>query len=134
MTINKCERKEIILYIVFGVLTVVINMVSYAILYDLLRISNVSSTCLSWGIAVCFAFCTNKGYVFHSQQTSKSMFVREIILFILCRFFTCLLDILIMVITVDYLLLKALPCKFISNIIVTIINYVVSKFYIFKSK
>lgn len=59
-------------------------------------------------------------------------YLNQFVLFFLCRAFTGVLDIIIMVLAVDYLQLNSLLWKFISNIIITIINYALSKFFIFK--
>ena len=63
-------HKQIILYLIFGVCTTVINTVCYWLLYDMLSWSNLLSTVIAWLAAVIFAFVTNKRYVFESKNTS----------------------------------------------------------------
>ena len=58
------KYKDIIMYLIFGVLTTLINIISYFITYELLNIPNVPSTIIAWILSVIFAFITNKLFVF----------------------------------------------------------------------
>lgn len=127
------KNKQIILYIFFGVCTTVINGVCYEVLYKCANVSNMTSTLIAWFIAVSFAFITNKEYVFDAERRCFKRRLNQFVLFFLCRVFTGILDVIIMVLAVDFLKLNSLLWKFISNIIITIINYVLSKFFIFKN-
>lgn len=118
-----------ILYLIFGGLTTLINVVIYFICYDISGLSNVLSNIIAWIIAVIFAFITNKIYVFESK--SKSIFY-ELTTFLACRLGTGLLDLGIMYFTVDILKWNGLLMKIISNIIVIVLNFVFSKLIIFK--
>ena len=125
--------KQIILYLFFGVCTTAINTVCYWLLYDVLSVGNIISTVVAWLAAVIFAFITNKFCVFESKKTSVSDQLREVTSFFGCRILTGILDVVIMAVSVDMLHGNGLLWKLISNIIVTIINYIASKFLIFKS-
>ena len=127
-------NKQLILYLFFGVCTTVINTTCYGILYELLLVNNVLSTILAWLAAVIFAFVTNKVFVFESKRNNATEKLSEITSFFGCRILTGILDVVIMAVAVDYLKWNSLLWKLISNIIVTIINYIASKFFIFKDK
>ena len=127
-------NKQLILYLFFGVCTTVINTICYGILYELLLVNNVLSTILAWLAAVIFAFVTNKVFVFESNRNNATEKLSEITSFFGCRILTGILDVVIMAVAVDYLRWNGLLWKLISNIIVTIINYIASKFFIFKDK
>ena len=127
-------NKQLILYLFFGVCTTAINTICYGILYELLLVNNVLSTILAWLAAVIFAFVTNKVFVFESKRNNATEKLREITSFFGCRILTGILDVVIMAVAVDYLKWNSLLWKLISNIIVTIINYIASKFFIFKDK
>jgi len=118
-----------ILYIFFGGLTTLINIMIYFISYNLIKIGNVPSTIIAWIISVIFAFVTNKLYVFESHSKSISY---ELSAFFACRLGTGLLDVAIMYISVDILTLNALIMKIISNLLVIILNYIFSKIIIFR--
>lgn len=125
-------NKQPLLYLFFGVCTTAINMACYWLLYDVLVVHNVASTILAWLAAVFFAFFTNKIFVFESNRTSTRRTINEITAFFGCRVLTGLLDVAIMTAMVDMLNRDGLLWKLISNIVVTIINYIASKFFIFK--
>lgn len=126
------KYKAILLYLVFGILTTILNMVSYYYFYFQLRFNNILSTASAWFIAVLFAFVTNKYFVFESRHNSLNRSLYEGLLFFLCRLMSGIIDVSIMLIAVDHMGLNSMVWKFISNIVVTIINYVASKLYIFK--
>lgn len=125
---------SVILYGVFGVLTTLVNIASYYLLYDILHIPNVASTSVAWLFAVLFAFVVNKRYVFNSISWNRAVVLREARDFFACRVLTGLLDVAIMYVAVDLLSLNPLAWKFFSNLLVIILNYIASKFIIFKTK
>lgn len=125
-------NKQMVLYLFFGVCTTVINIICYGIWNEILSLNNITSTILAWLVAVFFAFVTNKVYVFESQRTKTSERLSEMASFFFCRIITGVLDVVIMAITVDILKWNSLIWKLISNIIVTVVNYIASKFLIFK--
>ena len=126
-------NKQLLLYLFFGVCTTAINTACYGVLYRFLCMSNVFSTILAWLAAVVFAFITNKVYVFGSKRTKVSERLNELISFFGCRIMTGILDVAIMTVAVDLMDWNSLSWKIISNIIVTVINYIASKYMIFKA-
>ena len=126
------KNKQLLLYLFFGICTTAINTICYWLLYDVLTLNNIVSTILAWLAAVVFAFVTNKRFVFESKRTNTTERINEVISFFGCRLLTGILDVAIMAITVDMLQWNGLLWKLFSNIIVTIINYVASKYLIFK--
>lgn len=125
------QYKMPILYIFFGGLTTLVNIITYFICYHILTLSNVFSTIIAWILSVIFAFITNKFYVFESK---KNNVLYEISTFFGCRFGTGILDTGVMYLTVDILKWNALLMKIISNVIVIVLNYILSKVIIFKKK
>ncbi len=129
---------EIINYLIFGVLTTLVTIITYAIFTNTflssksaldIQIANV----LSWIIAVTFAYLTNRKYVFKSKaQGSKR--IKEIINFFLARISSLLVEMLFMYITVTLLSYNDFICKIIAQAIVIIFNYICSKLIIFKKE
>ena len=129
---------EIINQLIFGVLTTVVTIITYAIFTNTflssksaldIQIANV----LSWIIAVTFAYLTNRKYVFKSKaQGSKR--IKEIINFFLARISSLLVEMLLMYVTVTVLSYNDFICKIIAQAIVIIFNYVCSKLIIFKKE
>ena len=79
-----------------------------------------------------FAFITNKLWVFESKSFDFKLFMKELGSFTVCRLATGALDLGIMFVGVDLLKGPAMILKVISNIIVIILNYVMSKVFVFK--
>ena len=128
------KYKFIILYGLFGVLTTVINIAVYGIFYSVLDVSNVISNIIAWVISVLFAFITNKLWVFESKSFDIKLFMKELGSFTLCRVTTGVLDLGIMFVGVDLLKGPAMILKVVSNVIVIILNYIMSKLFVFKKK
>ena len=127
------KYRQIFWYLFFGVCTMILNTVCYTVLYELLEVPNVPSTVIAWLAAVIVAFVTNKLVVFESRERAgKGLF--ELVSFFGCRVATGLLDVGIMWIAVDLLAGNSVLWKLVSNVIITVLNYIVSKFFIFKSK
>ena len=122
------------MYLIFGGLTTVVNIVAYFILGRLLNIETVISTIAAQIISILFAYITNKIFVFESKTSGKKELLREMISFFACRALSAVMDVVIMYITVDLLHFNDIVMKIISNIIVIILNYVFSKIIIFKKK
>ena len=126
------KYKEQILYLIFGGLTTLINYASYFVFSRVFGLSVVISTILAWIMAVIFAYITNKIWVFKSVGNGIKKLFREAVSFLGARVFSGILDVSIMAIFVDGLQYNDIVIKILSNIIVVIVNYVLSKFWIFK--
>lgn len=128
------QHQDILSYLFFGVCTTLINILTYAFFARALRFNTFFSALFSWITAVLFAYFTNRKWVFNSKAKTKKAICKELISFLICRLLTGVLDIIIMVVFVDYFKLSDLPMKVISNILVIIINYIASKVLIFRQK
>ena len=126
------KYKSIILYLVFGALTTLINIATYAIFAKVLNINYLISNVIAWILAVIVAYITNKLYVFESKSFEKNVLVKEVISFFIARLFSLGVDMSFMYITIGILKYNDILMKVLSNIIVIILNYVFSKFIIFK--
>ena len=135
--ISKCldlvkQYKELILYIIFGVCTTIVNYITY-IVFSRFLISNIMiSNLIAWIISVAFAYITNKLWVFESKECTFKVLTKEVLSFVLARVFSLVLDMVILYVMSDLMGINDLIVKIISNIIVIIVNYVLSKFIIFK--
>ncbi len=128
------KYEEIIRYLIIGVLTTVVSLVTYYICVFTflnpengveLQIANI----ISWIISVAFAYITNRTFVFKSK--SKDI-TKEIITFIGARVVTLLMDMAIMFVFVTVLHLNDKLFKLVSQIVVIVANYVFSKLFVFK--
>ena len=154
------KYREIIMYIVFGVLTTIISFASYyaarwifpgaeSVPVWLRWIFNITSVfgtdsatalpvIISWILSVTFAFVTNRTVVFRSAEKRVSGVLREAASFYAARLATLFVDLVIMFLLVDLTVIKnswyELGCKLFSNIIILILNYVLSKLLVFRKK
>lgn len=128
--------KEVINYLIFGVLTTIVSLVSYYLCVFTfldpnnpveLQIANV----ISWILSVAFAYFTNRKYVFESKSKNK---VTEASKFVLARLTTLVIDMLIMWLGVTILHQNDKIFKLISQVVVIISNYVLSKLFVFKKE
>ena len=133
--IELCKKyKSVILYLVFGVLTTIVNIVAYFLL-DFNRLFNtVINTSIAWVVAVIFAYVTNKKWVFESRVKGFKDNFKEMMSFFGCRIATGLMDVGIMFVFVDILRYDDMIIKIASNVLVVILNYVGSKLLVFRNK
>lgn len=125
---------ETISYLIFGVLTTVINIAVFNILNVQLHWGWQISNMLAWLIAVIFAFITNKLFVFQSKSFTLKLFLWELITFFGARLLSLGVDMLGMWILLDLCGVNSMIAKVLVNVLVIIINYVLSKLIIFKKK
>ena len=128
------KNKEIINYIIFGLLTTIVNILTYYILTSTILNPNNSielqiANVISWITCVTFAYFTNKKYVFESQEKNIK---KEITKFYIARLLTLFIDMLLMYILVTKLHLNDKIIKIIVQIIIIITNYILSKLLVFK--
>ena len=129
--LNKLYKKykEIINYLIFGGLTTVVSIVTYALFAKVFNIDYLISNVLSWVLAVLFAYITNKIFVFESKSKKN---VKEITSFFFFRIISLVIEMIILYIFVDMLHIDDLITKIIAQVIVIVANYVFSKVFVFK--
>ena len=133
-------HREGILYLVFGGLTTLISIISFWLFSLALGDERyLLSNFLSWILAVIFAFCTNKTLVFGSHKTDRKTLLREGLEFIGARAISLGLEegglwLLLDICGMKLLSFGDLFAKVIMSVIVILVNYLLSKFIIFKKK
>ena len=147
---KKLINKETVLYIVFGVLTTLVNFASFSAFDALLGqklylVTNV----IAWIIAVAFAYVTNKLFVFESKSWKMSVVGKEIPSFVAARLFSLGVEEVGLIFFVSLLgfgkmsfdiplinmqISGTMTAKIILAFIVVIMNYFFSKLIIFKNK
>lgn len=126
------KYKSMLLYVVFGGLTTVVNIISYYICARVIHMNTGASTAIAWFVAVAFAYVTNRTYVFESNAHGVKEIMAEVTSFFTCRVLTGVLEIGIMLLCVDVMGFDDLLMKVVSNVVVIILNYIASKLVIFK--
>lgn len=122
-------EKELFFYIIFGILTTLINILVYLLFTRVFAFNYIVSNILAWFFSVLFAYITNRIWVFESVNEN---ILKEIFLFFSGRLFSGIVDTALMFIFIDLLLVSDSVSKIIIQIIVVILNYVISKFIVFK--
>ena len=130
--IKKILTKEVILYIVFGVFTTVVNLASFYVMNSILNWNENIANFIAILLAVIFAYITNKDLVFHANAKNLKEKIQQFCKFMLGRAFTMVLEF------VGGLLLFNLPIPNIIikaglTVIVIILNFFISKFFAFKN-
>ena len=123
--------KELLLYGIFGVLTTLINMLLYFLCRQV-GMEVVPADVVAWVAAVAFAYITNKLFVFESKSFAPRRLLREIGEFVTARLASLLVDVAFLYVTVELLDLWELPMKVAANVVVIVMNYVFSKWIIFR--
>ena len=155
--------KEIVMYLIFGVFTTVVNFIAFGIFKAFMDqlIANV----IAWIFAVAFAYVTNKLFVFESKSWAKDVVLKEVASFTGARLFSLGVEEAGLVLMIKILKLSAplgvfagkcldltkivhitmpdvlyekldgdMVIKLILAVIVVILNYIFSKLIIFKKK
>lgn len=128
------KYREQLLYVLFGGLTTLVNIVAYYLCATPLGLGTVPSTGIAWVLSVLFAYVTNRRWVFESHARGTSAIAREMGAFFLCRLLSGLMDMAIMYVFVDMLRFDGMVVKVASNVLVIIVNYVASKLLIFRNR
>jgi putative flippase GtrA len=123
---------EVFIYLFFGGLATVVNIVSFAIASRMFHLSMPVSNTISWICSVLFAFVTNKLWVFHSKSPSFGHLAVEFGKFIFYRLVSYGLDMGSMILLINVLHSNDFIAKIITQILVVIANYAFSKLFIFK--
>ncbi|MCI8453159.1 MAG: GtrA family protein [Lachnospiraceae bacterium] len=126
--------REGIAYLIFGVLTTVIDYIISNALFYLAHMPSVKAQTIAWVAAVLFAFVTNKWWVFESHTLAPKEVWREFVSFIVCRIVTFLFNLAAIFVMVDMMKMEFFVCKLIVSVVVIVLNYVFSKILIFTKK
>ncbi|MQS76667.1 GtrA family protein [Lactobacillus halodurans] len=128
------KYKDTIPYLFFGVLTTVVNIASFDILWQFLGWNYQIANAVAYVLSVLFAYVTNKLWVFNSHTSTWGAFWKEMGSFFLFRAASWVIDQGTMTIGVSLLGWNGLLVKFIANVVVVVLNYIFSKFIIFRKR
>ena len=131
--IKKLYYDSRIRYLFFGGLTTLVNIVVFGILEGPLEIDYKIGNFFSVAIAICFAFVVNKLYVFQSKSKTFGDTVQEFIKFVLGRLVTMVVEVGGVPFCVELLGQPKMVAKIETQVIVVIVNYFISKLFVFKS-
>lgn len=123
------KYQQMSLYLIFGVLTTLVSLISFWLLLKLMGSEQtLEINVFSWIISVTFAFFTNAKWVFNQDHFK----LNDLVEFFMSRVATLIIEEAILLIFVYVLHLDAMLIKLIAQIVVIILNYVLSKYCVFK--
>ena len=126
------RHHDILVYLIFGVLTTAVNYLVYLPCYNYLELSAGVSNIVAWVVAVIFAFVTNKPFVFKSHDWSAKVVLPELTKFVGCRAGSGFAETLILFVAADCLYWDGNWVKLITGIVVIVLNYFGSKLLVFR--
>lgn len=131
--INNNEKlRKIISYGITGVITTVISFVTFKVFLDVMKMQYIFAFSLSWLCAVTFAYLALRKRVYDSKAKNKKEKTEEYIRFIIGRIITYVVNLVLLVIAVEWFNLDEFYSNVVITILVIILNYFVGDIMINK--
>ena len=131
--IKKFLTKEVIMYVIFGVLTTLVNLIISFALVDAFKIGGSIASAIGIVSSILFAYFTNRKWVFNTTAKGFAENLKEFWKFIAGRLVTMVIEQGGVMVLYDVLNMPFVPVKLSLTIIVIILNYIFSKFFVFKT-
>lgn len=125
------KYEEIINYVITGGLGTVVNIATFA-LFRKLELDITLSNVIAWVITIIFVYILSRFFVFKTAGQKDS--TREFVMFVLARLATLGIEILILNLTIEVLHMNELVSKTLAQVIVIVLNYILSKLLVFTKK
>lgn len=131
--LGKYLTKEIIMYIIFGAVTTISNIVIYSTLL-FINVEYKLANFIAIVISIIIAYVLNKKFVFCSKCNTLKELFKEIYLFMSARGITFLIDYFGLIFMVEVLHAPNIISKCFITVLVIILNYIFSKLFVFYKK
>ena len=129
------SHREGLLYLLFGGLTTLVSFLSFFVFESLLSLdAALVANPLSWVLAVAFAYLTNRTWVFSTHAHGAAAISLEVLSFYASRVLSFLFEEGVLLLFVTLLSLPALPVKIAASVLVVILNYILSKLFVFRKR
>lgn len=132
------KYEEKFMYLLFGGLTTIVSILSKLIIFAVIpgnpNWENTVGVAISWILAVTFAFFTNKKYVFKNETKTRGEFWKTFFSFYGGRVATLIMEWAIFVIFCDWLDMNQTIITFLSQVLIFVANYIISKVFVFRKK
>ena len=125
------KRKEVLLYLFFGGISFFLNIAVFLFLNGTVQINELISNAISWVVCVLFQFFTNRTWVFKNDNENANKLLKQLIEFFCGRIVTLVLEEAILFVFITWLAFDALCVKILAQIIVILLNYIISKWFVF---
>ena len=127
------RHRETVNYLIFGVLTTVVNFVIYYALLGL-GMHYIAAQVIAWIGAVAAAYVTNRRWVFGSRAAGAAAILREFASFVASRVFSGVVETALLWLLVDILTLPESIAKLPVAVLTVVLNYVTGKLIVFRRK
>ncbi len=128
------KHKSVLLYLLFGGLTTVISIAVFWLFRGPFGLDALVANVISWVCAVLFAFLTNRLWVFRAPTKTAGEFFRQMVSFYGGRVVTLLVEEALLAVCITWLGFPDMPVKIAAQVIVIVLNYFISKLFVFKKK
>lgn len=128
---KRSERDQIFLYLFFGGLTFGVSVGMFMLFHLILEVHELAANIISWVVAVSFAFVTNRKWVFDAPTNNYKEFAKQAASFFTGRMITLFLEEVILFVFITILGFHSLIVKILAQVIVIVLNYIISKRFIF---
>lgn len=129
---QQLKDSEVFRYAVVGVLTTVVGYGSFWMLVYPMRLEENIGNFTSIHLAILFAYWANRRFVFSSRSQGWSGIAKEFGAFYAARWFTVLVELAGVFIMATLLRLDPMLSKLAVSVLVVILNYFLSKYWVFK--
>ena len=125
------KHKEVLLYLFFGGLAFIVSIVSFFLLIKYTAMNELVANVISWIITVTFAYLTNRTWVFDAATENRKELLNQIWKFFSGRIVTLVIEEAILLVFITWLGLNSMVVKIVAQVIVIVLNYVISKLFVF---
>lgn len=127
------KYKEVLMYLFFGGIAFFLNIALFVLFHGIMNITELIANAICWVICVLFQFFTNRTWVFDGHVDSAGAFVKQMGSFFGGRIFTLVVEEIILAIFITWLGFNSMIVKLAAQVVVIVLNYVVSKLFVFKN-
>lgn len=128
------KHKEKLLYLFFGGLTTVVSLATFWFVNRVMMANEHIANVASWILAVLFAFVTNRVWVFNAKTNGKAAFFKQLLSFYGGRLLTFGAEELLLLVFITWLQFDSILVKIVAQVVVLILNYIVSKLFVFRKQ
>ena len=128
---EKLQNKEVIMYIIFGIATTLVNLIISFILEGIVKINGEIASAIGIIASILFAYFTNRKWVFNTEAKGFKENIKEFGKFVFGRALTMIIEQGGVIIFYTHMSLPFMPVKLSLTIIVIILNFFFSKFFAF---
>jgi putative flippase GtrA len=128
------KYKEVLMYLFFGAIAFFLNIGLFVLFNGLFALNELIANAISWILCVLFQFFTNRTWVFNGHVDNAEDFWKQLISFTSGRVLTLVIEEIILAVFITWLKLPTMPVKLAAQVIVIVMNYVISKFIVFNEK